>query len=173
MRKILISTLIFVFISATAFAGGGKETQNRNSILGSFNSELCSAVQGKANVHEYGVRFTVTAAGCTPGDVISLWAFESEGFSVGVNCGGGIVLPNGQYKTMCDVPMGVVEPCQDCAQVLSPDGVLGDPRDVSFEIHMVSHNALVPERAMSQIRTVNTCGADACTLVTFLFFPAP
>jgi hypothetical protein len=172
MRKILISTLIFVFISATAFAGGGKETQNRNSILGAFNSELCSAVQGKAKVHEYGVRFTVTAAGCTPGHVISLWTFDSDG-SVGLNCGGGIVLPNGQYKTICDVPMGVIEPCLDCAQVLGPDSVLGDPRDVSFEIHMVSHNALVPDRVMSQIRTINTCGTDACTLVTFLFFPAP
>lgn len=174
MRKLLISTLIFVFISATAFANGGKETQNRNGILDSFNSELCSAVQGKAKVHEHGVRFTVTAAGCTPGHVITVWAFETVemGPGIGLNCGGGIVLPNGTFKTICDVPMGTIDPCDNCAMVLG-GGVLGDPRDVSFELHIVTHNALVPGRALTQIRTVISCGLDVCDLITFLFFPAP
>lgn len=174
MRNILISALFFVFMSATAFAGGGHEIQNRDGTLDQFNSDLCNNVRAKMLVHEFGVRLDVSANRCTPGHVISLWAF-SDSFSFGLNCGGGIVLPNGTFRTICDVPMGNIDKdqCEGCALVLFPGANLGDPRDVSFEIHMVSHHELVPERALTQIRTVLSCGADQCDLITALLFPAP
>jgi hypothetical protein len=174
MRKVLISALIFVFVSATAFASGGKGVQNRHGFLSDFNPEICTALSGAAKVHEYGARFTFTASGCTPGHVFTFWAFPDD-FSFGLNCGGGIVLPNGTFKTICDVPMGNIEKdeCEGCALVLFPGADLGDPRDVSFEIHMLTHNELVPERVLTQIRTEISCAEDLCELISILLFPAP
>jgi hypothetical protein len=91
-------------------------------------------------MHEKGARFSVYAWGCNPGDVFSVWgiALLADADPIVVNCGGGIVLPNRQFKTICDVPMGNLTPCTACAQVIpayagaSVGGNLGDPRQVDF-----------------------------------------
>lgn len=176
MRKILMSALILVFVSATAFAKGGSDTQTRHGDLDGLNRDLCKNVSAKAKVHENGARFTVIATGCTPGHVITLWTF---GFpdptmppSFILNCGGSVVLPNGKFKTICDVPKGTIENCEGCAQVLA-EGMMGNPRNMGFLIDMLTHNELVPERVLSQIRTVNTCMPDMCETVTLIHFPPP
>jgi hypothetical protein len=201
MRKVLISALILVFLSATAFADGGRKIQNRNGILDVFGSEICKAVQGKAQVHQYGVRFTVTAHGCTAGHVFTVWGIvPSLGF-ITVNCGGGIVLPNGQFKTICDVPIGnltdAIDEClgipepEDaligggCAQVVEP-GVLEDPMGADFQLDILTHDELHPTISMAQIRTLSTCSfwdgifgsgvyprEDSCLPLAVIKFPAP
>ena len=176
MRKILMSALILVFISATAFANGGSDTQTRHGDLDGLNRDLCKNVSAKAKVHENAARFTVKATGCIPGHVITLWAFAFPAPhpppAFILNCGGSVVLPNGTFSTVCDVPKGTIEACADCAQVLAP-GMMGNPKNMGFLIDMLSHNELVPERALSQIRTVNTCGDDMCETVTLIHFPPP
>lgn len=174
MRKILLLASICIFMSATALAGGGKDTQNRRGTLEVLDSELCRHARASAVVHENGARFTVMANRCTPGDVMTVWAFAGED-GILLNCGGGIVLPNGKFKTICDVPRGDIAPCLDCAQVLG-DGVIGDPRNTDFVIEMLTHDDLEPDIAMSQIRTLNTCGffggTDSCAQVAVISLPA-
>jgi len=174
MRKILMCALILVFVSATAFANGGGAVQTRHGDLDGLNRDLCKKVSAKAKVHENGARFTVTAKGCKPGHVITLWAFGFPDPTMPpafiLNCGGSVVLPNGKFKTICDVPRGTIENCDGCAQVLAA-GMLGNPKNMGFLIDMLSHNELAPERALSQIRTVNTCGDDMCETVTLIHFP--
>jgi len=178
MRKILMSALILVFMSAAAFANGGSDTQTRHGDLDGLNRNLCKNVSATAKVHENAARFTVIATGCNPGHVITLWAF---GFpdptmppSVILNCGGSVVLPNGTFSTVCDVPKGAIEfdQCEGCALVLKP-GMIANPMNIGFLIEMLTHNELVPERALSQIRAVSTCGADNCDTVTLIHFPPP
>lgn len=179
MRKILMSALILVFISATAFANGGSDTQTRHGDLDGLNRDLCKNVSAKAKVHENAARFTVKATGCSPGHVITLWAFGFPDPTMPpafvLNCGGSVVLPNGTFSTVCDVPKGAIEPdqCEGCAFVFMPGGMLANPMNMGFLIEMVTHNELVPERVLSQIRTVNTCGADNCDVVTLIHFPPP
>jgi hypothetical protein len=176
MRKILMSALILVFISATAFANGGSDTQTRHGDLDGLNRDLCKNVSATAKVHEYAARFTVIATGCNPGHVITLWAFGFPDPTMDpafiLNCGGSVVLPNGTFRTVCDVPKGTIENCAGCAQVLA-GGMMGNPKNMGFLIEMLSHNELAPERVLSQIRTVNTCGDDRCETVTLIHFPPP
>jgi len=177
MRKILLLASICVLISAPALAGGGKDSQDRQGTLDFLDSELCRNVNASAIVHANGARFTIKANGCTPGDVMTIWGFAGSGDPpIIVNCGGGIVLPNGQFKAICDVPRGLIAPCLDCAQVLVP-GVIGEPRNMDFAVEMLTHDDLEPDISMSQIRTLNSCGffggTDSCDTVAFLSFPAP
>jgi hypothetical protein len=176
MRKILMSALVLVFFSATAFANGGGDVQTRHGGLDGLNRDLCKNVSATAKVHDDAARFTVIATGCKPGHVITLWTF---GFpdplgdpSVILNCGGSVVLPNGSFRTTCDVPKGTIENCAGCAQVLL-EGMIGNPKNMGFLIDMLTHNDLAPARVLSQIRTVNTCGDDMCETVTLIHFPPP
>ena len=114
MRKELVAVLVFVFMSATAYAGGwgNKNVQTRwgdQADLG-VPPEFapCRHSIAWAQVHDFGVRFTIMAWGCNPGHVFSVWGIIGPDPDLGLtlNCGGGIVFPNGRFKTMCDVPIG-------------------------------------------------------------------
>ena len=175
MRKSVFLLSVLVGLSASAFANNGANVQHRQGHLDLLDSELCLHVSASAVVHEDGARFTVNANGCIPGDVMTIWAFAGNA-PVLLNCGGGIVLPNGQFKTICDVPRGQIAPCLDCAQAFLP-GVIGNPPNMTFAVEMLTHDDLDPGISMSQIRTLHTCsffgGPDSCATVAFLSFPVP
>ncbi len=169
IKTLAILSLLFFYGPVAA----QKNTQNRDGVLDYLDSGLCESANASAKVHENGARITVRAHGCTAGHVMTVWGFavDDSEFII-LNCGGGIVLPNGQFATICDVPRGDIAECQDCAQVLV-GGVIGEPRNMDFAIEMLTHHELDPATSLSQIRTVNTCGPDACETVAFLIFPAP
>ena len=196
MRKLLLSALILFFMSATAFAGGwgwnNHKIQTRWGTPVEIDSTLCRQTIAWAKVHDKGAQFNVVAWGCTPGDVLTVWGIAGSDPELGadnitVNCGGGIVLPDGRFKTVCDVPIGNIDdqipPCTEselpwpggCAQVLAP-GHLVDPLREDFFIDILTHNALDPEISMAQIRTLNTCfffgGPDTCARVALIKFAA-
>lgn len=185
MRRVLISALILVFMSATAFAGGGQK--HRVETRWGMQADLgvppelvpCSYTIAWAKVHAYGVRFTVMGWGCTPGHVFSVWTLIGDDPNdleiPTLNCGGGIVLPNGRLQIMCDTPIGnltdAIEQCQGipappdfviwsggCAQTVNPTYVeKGGFRMEDLHIDILTHDKLEKDISMAQIRTLSTC----------------
>lgn len=185
MRKVLIAALILIFMSATAIAGDWDknrvETRWGMQVDLGVPAELtpCRHTIAWAKVHDYGVSFTVMGWGCTPGHVFSVWTLIGEDptdLSIPtLNCGGGIVLPNGHLKIICDTPIGnltdTIEQCQGipappdfviwaggCAQTINPTYVgKGGFRMEDLHIDILAHDMLEKDISMAQIRTLSTC----------------
>ena len=186
MRKIILSAMIVVLMSATAFADGshkGKvQTRWGTPVDLGVPPEFapCSYAVARAEVHHYGVRFSIKAWGCKPGHVLSVWGLigpDPNDLSIPtLNCGGGVVFPNGSFKTICDVPIGnltdTIDQCQGipapdffgfslgggCAQSLAP-GYFGKGGFFKEDFHLdiLSHDNLEKDISMAQIRTTTTC----------------
>lgn len=204
MRRALLGALLIIFISAPAFAGGwgNRDVQTRWGMPVNPPSGICSHTIAWAQVHDYGVRFTVMAWGCEPGHVFTVWGIIGESPAPGsgnmtLNCGGGIVFPNGRFKTICDVPIGTLDDgiaeCQGnealrggCAQLAEPPQSIDDFKSMDLFIDILTHDDLDPEISMAQIRTLTTCSfwdfflppapyprEDSCGSVALIKFAAP
>ena len=181
MRKVLLASSLLILMSATANAGGwgNRDVQTRWGMPVNPPSGICSHTIAWAQVHDYGVRFTVWAWGCEPGHVLTVWGIVGEDPTPGagnvtLNCGGGIVFPNGRFKTICDVPIGNLDdsiaqcqgfdivpgflsPSGGCPQVVEPPQEFESFKDQDLFIDILTHDELETDISMAQIRTLTTC----------------
>ena len=184
MHKILIAASILVLMSATTLADGrhnGKVQTRWGEVVDlGVPAEIapCRHMMARAEIHKYGVRFTIMGKGCTPGNVLSVWTLigdDPNDLSIPtLNCGGGIVFPDGRYKTVCDVPIGnltdTIDQCLGipapdtpfigggCAQTIVPTYIdKGGFRYEDLHLDILSHDDLDPAISMAQIRTTTTC----------------